>query len=219
MNTVSSRPKHAPVLLVIIAICAGLELLSTLLALPAFGSLHLREWNFVHGAFWPGLMEGWSPVYPLQPAAMYLTHAFLHGSVLHMVFNMLIFLHLGRECVERLGTWGFLLLFGVTAMGGGACYALLASSGAPMVGTSGVVFGLFGATAYWDFQRRKLLRASLIPVRNLIIGLVVMNVAMMVMMQGALAWQSHLGGFVAGVLFAWIATPSIAHRYRPKQTA
>ncbi|WP_323037820.1 rhomboid family intramembrane serine protease [Pararhodobacter sp.] len=207
-------PRHAPVLLWIVAICAGLELLFTLLDTPFLSLSGPRNFAIIHGAFWPRLLVDWSPLFPGQRVTMFITYAFLHGGFMHMLFNMLMLLHLGRETVIRLGQRGFLLAFVVTSAGGAGAYALLASVDAPMLGASGAVFGLFGTTMYWDFQRRRALRASLEPVWRLLIGLVVMNVALYFLVGGMLAWQTHLGGFVTGVAFAWITTPTLTHRYR-----
>lgn len=207
--------RHAPVLLWIVAACAFLESAFTLLETPLIGLHSLRSAAIIHGAFWPELLRGWSPVFPGQRATMFITYAFLHGGFLHMVFNMLILLHLGREAVLRLGQAGFLLLFVLTSAAGGGVYALLATSEAPMLGASGAVFGLFGATMYWDFQRRRALGATLEPVWRLLIGLVVMNVILYFLVGGMLAWQTHLGGFLAGAALARVVTPTVRHGYRP----
>ena len=50
--------------------------------------------------------------------ATYVTYAFLHSGFMHLLFNMLLVLHLGREAVERLGQRGFLLLYLLSAAGG-----------------------------------------------------------------------------------------------------
>lgn len=176
----------------------------------------LRNAAIVRGAFWPALLSEWSPVFPGQRATMFITYAFLHGGFMHMLFNMLLVLHLGRETVVRLGQGGFMLAFLVTSAGGAGVYALLATSDAPMLGASGAVFGLFGTTMFWDYQRRRALGASLEPVWRTVIGLVVMNVVLYVLVGGMLAWQTHLGGWLAGVLFAWLVTPTLSHRYRGK---
>jgi membrane associated rhomboid family serine protease len=86
-----------------------------------------------------------------------------------------------------------------------------------MVGASGAVFGLFGTSIYWDYQRRRLAGASLRPVLNLTVGLIVMNVVLYVLVSGMLAWQAHLGGFLAGMILAWIVTPTPGHRWRPNR--
>ncbi|KPQ04777.1 MAG: rhomboid-like protein [Rhodobacteraceae bacterium HLUCCA12] len=205
---------HAPVVLWIAALCALPEAIFTLAETPLLGLEGLRRTAIVHGAFWPGLLRDWGALYPGQQALMFVSYAFLHGGFLHLLFNMLMVLHLGREAVARLGQWGFVLLYLVTAAGGAAGFALLSASPGPMVGASGAVFGLFGAMQYWDLQRRRASRASLAPFWQLMAGLVLMNIVLLVMLGGMLAWQAHLGGYVAGFGMAWWVTPTPRHRFR-----
>lgn len=206
-----SRP--APVVMAIVATCALIETVLTLSGGMA-GSGTLRRGAFMLAGFWPGLLSGWDPIWPGQPALMFVTYALLHGGLMHMIFNMLILVHLSRETVARVGSWGFVLFFALTSAGGGAAFWLLSSNPGPMVGASGAVFGLFGATMFWDFQRRRALDAPLNPVWRLALGLVAMNVILYLMVGGYLAWQAHLGGFLAGWAAAWIATPTLTHRFR-----
>ncbi|WP_417588555.1 rhomboid family intramembrane serine protease [Pararhodobacter oceanensis] len=208
--------RHAPVLIFIVGICAILEALFTLIDPMLPESISLRGTAMIYGAFWPELLRDWNPLFPGQRVTMFVSYAFLHGGFMHMLFNMLILLHLGRETVIRLGPRGFLLMYLLTAIGGGAAYGLLASGETPMLGASGAVFGLFGATMYWDFQRRRAFRAPLQPVLRMLLGLVVMNVLLYFLVGGMLAWQAHLGGYLAGVLVARIATPTLAHDHRRK---
>lgn len=211
MTQPPSAPAHSPVVLGVVCLCALLEAAFTLLELPLFGLGGLRRQAIIHGAFWPGLLEGWAPVFPGQRLTMFFSYALLHGGLMHMIFNMLILVHLAREAVARLGDWGFLLLFLVTAAGGGAAFWLMSSSQGPMLGASGAVFGLFGATMFWDWQRRRAQGAPVQPVLRMGLGLVVMNVVLWVLVQGYLAWEAHLGGFLAGLAFARIVTPTPAH--------
>ncbi|MFN3953194.1 MAG: rhomboid family intramembrane serine protease [Pararhodobacter sp.] len=208
----TTTERHAPVVLWIVALCVIPEVVMTLLGAPLFGVTGLRRQAIVHGAFWPGLLSGWDPIYPGQQAVMFVSYAFLHGGLMHLLFNMLVLVHLARETVARLGQWGFALIFAVTAAGGAACFALLSSSPGPMVGASGAVFGLFGATQYWDYQRRRAAGAPLGPVWRMMFGLVLMNVVLWFLVSGYLAWEAHLGGYIAGFAFARIATPTMHHR-------
>lgn len=209
-----SAPPLAPPVLAIVALCAGLEALFTLTGGPS-GQSALRRLAFVYGAFWPQVASGgWEAVFPGQRLTMFLTYSVLHGGLLHMAFNVLILLHLSRETVARVGNWGFVLFFAVSALGGAAAFALLTTASAPMVGASGAVFGLFGATMFWDWQRRRAAGAPVQPVLRMGLGLVLMNVILWVLVQGLLAWEAHLGGFLAGLAAAWLATPTLAHRWR-----
>jgi len=206
--------RHAPVVLWIVALCALPEVAMTLVETPLFGLTGLRRTLIIHGAFWPGLLGDWAPVYPGQTTAMFFTYAFLHSGLMHLLFNMLLVVHLGRDAVARLGQWGFLLLYLLTAAGGAAGFALLSTSPGPMVGASGAVFGLFGASQYWDFQRRRATGDTLAPFWKMMFGLVLMNVLLWFMVGGFLAWQAHLGGYIAGFLLAWVTTPTLRHRFR-----
>lgn len=219
MNAAFRPPamRHAPVLLGLVGVCAALEIAFTLLDSPLLAMPAVRHQAIVHGALWPGLVGDWSPVFPGQRITMFISYAFLHGGFLHMLFNMLILLHLGRETVERLGSFGFLATFILTAAGGAGLYALLSTSEAPMLGASGAVFGLFGTTMFWEYQRRRAAGAPLEPLWRMTVGLVVMNVVLYFLVGGMLAWQAHLGGFVTGVVLARIVTPTIGHRFGPKR--
>ncbi len=210
-----SADSHAPIVLWIVAICALPEVVFTLLETPLFGLPEARRAALVGLAFWPQLLtEGWQPVWPGQSTAMFVTYAFLHGGFLHLLFNMLVLLHLGRECVARLGGRGFLVLYILSAIGGAVGFLLLAAPTGPMVGASGAIFGLFGAVQYWDWQRRRATGASLAPFWKVMLGLVLMNVILFLMVGGFLAWQAHLGGYVAGFLVARLVTPTLQHRAR-----
>jgi rhomboid protease GluP len=210
-----STDRHAPIVLWIAAICALAEVAFTLLETPLLGLPEVRGAAIVALAFWPALLtEGWQPVWPGQTVAMFVTYAFLHGGFLHLLFNMLVMLHLARECVLRLGQWGFFLLFVVAAIGGAGTFLALSPSPGPMVGASGSIFGLFGAVQYWDWQRRRAAGAPLGPFWKMMLGLVLMNVLLFALVGNLLAWQAHLGGYVAGFLFARLATPTPHHRAR-----
>ena len=73
---------------------------------------------------------------------MFVSHAFLHGSLLHMAMNMTILLALGRFTADRYGPGAVLPVFLLGAIAGGAVFGLLAGERLPMVGASGAVFAL-----------------------------------------------------------------------------
>ena len=159
----------------------------------------LRGRVFMAGAFWASLLHGDTPLFAAQPATMFLTHAFLHGSLLHMVMNMTILLALGRFTADRYGAGAILPVFFAGAVCGGAVYGLFASGAYPMVGASGAVFAFLGLWIAWDWRRHRGLGASTAPVWRRVLVLVVLNVVIYVGLRGYLAWQAHLGGFLAGL--------------------
>ncbi|GAA4713937.1 rhomboid family intramembrane serine protease [Pedococcus ginsenosidimutans] len=150
----------------------------------------------------------------------FLTSAFAHGSVTHILFNMLALWMVGAQYLERLlGAARYAAVYLVSAVGGSVAYLLMSSPPSndfasrsmwltPAVGASGAVFGLFGALLVLN---RHLGRSSAgmyatIGI-NAVIGFVVPNVA----------WQAHLGGLVTGAalaaVIAW-TTPRERRRWQ-----
>lgn len=188
------------------------EIILTLIEASPFGGGNLRGMALMLGAFWNGLLNGWEPVYVFQREAMFVTYAFLHGGLLHLIGNMVAVLALGGIAVARIGERGFLLLYAFSAIGGAAGFALLSSSESPMVGASGAVFGLIGAWKFWEWQLRQHLGSSMRPLWRSLFGLALLNVILWVALSGLLAWEAHLGGFLVGVILAAIVTPTMRYR-------
>ena len=128
-----------------------------------------------------------------------LTAAFLHGSVLHIAFNMYALFAFGTQVENALGRSRYVALYLVTALGGSTLSYLLADVGptrflpvdsAPSVGASGAVFGLLGA--YYVIAKR--LRAD----TSQIVGLVVINLFLGFAIPNIDNW-AHIGGLVTGL--------------------
>jgi len=170
----------------------------------------------------PGLTrEIWfAPYLGLHEPWRFLTSAFAHGSITHILFNMLALWMVGAQYLERLlGAARYAAVYLVSAVGGSVAYLLMSSPPSndfasrsmwltPAVGASGAVFGLFGALLVLN---RHLGRSSAgmyatIGI-NAVIGFVVPNVA----------WQAHLGGLVTGAalaaVIAW-TTPRERRRWQ-----
>jgi membrane associated rhomboid family serine protease len=81
-----------------------------------------------------------------------LTYQFLHGSIWHLLMNVLGLYFFGRAMEEVLGGWGMLKLYLASGVAGGLlhvglCFAFPHTFGAPVVGASAGVFGLVAAFA------------------------------------------------------------------------
>ncbi len=160
---------------------------------------YLRQSAFLYGAIWPDLAQGnGGGLYPGQRYVMLLSHSFLHGGLTHMAMNTVIVLALGKRLGLALGNARLLLVYGVSAVVGGALYLALTPSSAPMIGASGAAFGLFGVWKYLEFIARRRAHLSLMPIWQFIGVMVALNVLMWLMLDGGLAWEAHLGGFIAG---------------------
>ena len=192
------RRRGDGILVALIVICVLIEAVLTLADFKFLGPPRLRLLVYEYGAFWPGLLHNWIPNFSAQPWTMFLTYGFLHGGLLHLGFNMITLWSLGRMVLGRIGPSGFLVVYGVSTVAGAGTYALLSTQSLPMVGASGALFGLAGALAGWAWTAQVDTLASLQATWRFIAFLVVINIVMYFGFSGGVAWQTHLGGFVAG---------------------
>lgn len=191
----------------IVALCVAVEFLLTLADYGLFATSRFRSQAYENAGFWIGLLEGWRANYSAQPYIMFVSYAFLHGGIIHLAVNMFTLLSLGSLVVGRIGQTRFTFLYFVSMLGGAVGFALLSDSFRPMVGASGALFGLAGAIAAWEYIDRFTAKMRLWPVLQLVSILIALNVVMWWAMDGQLAWQTHLGGFVAGWIFAFLIDP------------
>jgi membrane associated rhomboid family serine protease len=122
------------------------------------------------------------------------TGGFLHASLLHIGFNMLLLYFLGRLLEPALGTPRFVVLYFASLLAG-SFGALLLDPNALTVGASGAVFGLAGATFVIARGRGMDAIASEIGfliVFNLVISFAVPRISI----------GGHLGGLIGGVICA-----------------
>ena len=128
------------------------------------------------------------------------TSAFLHGSLIHIGFNMYALWILGNPLEEGLGWPRFSLLY-LAGLFGGAMAVLAFDYDAPTLGASGAVLGLGGALAAVLWSRGvKLTQTSL----GFVLGL---NLVLPLIASRISFW-GHFGGivagFVAGALIGWL---------------
>lgn len=129
-----------------------------------------------------------------------LGHAFLHAGPLHLLMNMLLFVQAGPFVEQRMGSLRFAILYGASILGGAAAYILInPHSAGPAVGASGAICGVFAA--YFLAVRPTPHAALSDPrVRNAMLTFVGINVVLVALLPLPIAWEAHLGGFVAGAL-------------------
>lgn len=195
------------VLWLIFALCVAVELCLIGSDLGAWGTTRWRGLAYQNGGFWIGLLGDWRPNYPSQPILMFATYGFLHGGFWHLAVNMLTLFALGRVIVGRIGQIRFLALYALAMVGGSFGFAILSDAPQPMVGASGALFGLAGALSAWEYVDRFSAEEKLWPVLKLILLLVFLNLVLWWAMDGQLAWETHLGGFLSGWVFAFLIDP------------
>ena len=200
--------KRARVALIgLIAFCSLIEAMLFAGDLNLLGLPRLRDSAYEYAGFWVGLLYNWQPNYPFQPWSMYVTYGFFHGGPLHLIVNMITLWSLGLGVIARVKFRGFALLYGGALLGGAAGFGLLSDSVQPMVGASGALFGLAGGLLAWDYVDRFTLSERLWPIARVILLLIAMNLVMWWALNGQLAWETHLGGFVFGWVTALLIDP------------
>ncbi|GFH36538.1 rhomboid family intramembrane serine protease [Streptomyces pacificus] len=134
-----------------------------------------------------------------------LTSVFLHQQIWHIAFNMLGLWWLGGPLEAALGRVRYLALYLLSGLAGSALVYLLAAPNQGVLGASGAVWGLLGATAV--LLRR--LDYDLRPV----IALLALNLLFTFTMPG-ISWESHVGGLVGGTVIAF----GMVHAPRERRT-
>lgn len=196
-----------------ILICVLVEVIALL---GMFGGLGqgLRNLLVAVGGFWPTLLAGYPSGYPGQSIVMFATSTVIHGGPLHLFMNMAGLAYFGGMVIERVGEKAFWPIVGLSAIGAGGVFALLATSAAPMVGASGVLFGMLGAMGIWAMLDRIARGDSLRPLLGPTFAFIGLNVVLSVVVANV-AWQAHLGGAIGGAvagLVAWRPPRALAWR-------
>lgn len=122
-----------------------------------------------------------------------LSSAFLHGSFLHIAFNMYVLYALGPTLERVLGHGRYLALYLLAALGGSVASYAFSDVRTVSVGASGAIFGLMGALVVAGRRLRYDITQVLV--------LIGVNVAIGFLAPGV-DWRAHLGGLVTGAVVA-----------------
>ncbi len=125
-----------------------------------------------------------------------ITAMFLHGGIMHLLFNMMALYILGRDIERFFGQKKFLLLyFGAGLIGSAFSFLLIDNVS---VGASGAIFGLMGGNLYL-YRRNPMVYKRIygndlliLIVINLVIGFVQPNIDI----------AGHIGGLIGGFILA-----------------
>jgi membrane associated rhomboid family serine protease len=170
--------------------------------------------------FIPARASGLTVPWPAAPVFVTpLTATLVHSGLIHIAFNLLIFVWCGTATERVLGKSGLVVLYIVGAFAAAAGQWIADPGGTvPMVGASGAISAVIGAFAL-SFGRAKAFTSNLrfnrwINVFWLLAAWVVLQVMMGWLAGGQgylLATPAHVGGFAAGLL---LQRPLLLWRYR-----
>ena len=147
---------------------------------------------------------------------------FVHGGFLHILGNMLFLWIFGDNVEDAFGHFGYLLMYLVSGLAGAGVQILTAiNSKIPTIGASGAISGVLGAY-FILYPRAKVL--ALVPIFFFIR---IMNLPAYIFLGfwfllqllcgsagggSGVAFFAHVGGFVAGVLMAFLVRNRIRRR-------
>lgn len=136
-----------------------------------------------------------------------LTPMLLHGSLLHLGFNMYALFVIGTRLERVMGHGRFIVLYVVAGFAGNVMSFLFQP--APSLGASTAIFGILAAEAVFIYQNRQYVANARNMLTN-IIGLLAIN--LLLGFSGQIDNWGHLGGLLGGAIFAWFGGPKIGLR-------
>jgi membrane associated rhomboid family serine protease len=176
------------------------------------------DFSVLSDVAWPG---GWA-----ADIWTFVTYALIHANFSHLIFNAVWLLAFGSPVARRFGPLRFMAFMAMTAAAGAAVHlATHFGELLQMVGASAAISGAMAAAARFAFQRggplemwRDRAEACRVPAAPLSVSLrdarviafllvwfgvnILFGVFSMGMpgVEQAIAWQAHIGGFLAGLL-------------------
>ena len=222
------RMLNVPAAIVVLLAVLGLVQLLLMFALTAeqtteflllFAFIPARyDFSVLSDVAWPG---GWA-----ADIWTFVTYALIHADLSHLIFNAVWLLAFGSPVARRFGSLRFTAFMAMTAAAGAAMH-LVTHFGEllPMVGASAAISGAMAAATRFVFQRggplemwRDRAEACRVPAAPLSVSLrdprviafllvwfgvnILFGVFSLGMpgVEQAIAWQAHIGGFLAGLL-------------------
>jgi membrane associated rhomboid family serine protease/antitoxin component YwqK of YwqJK toxin-antitoxin module len=131
------------------------------------------------------------------------THMFLHGTVLHILFNMYALYSVGIEVESDVSSKKFLWIYFISGVGA-ALVSLYWSLFTIGVGASGAIFGLFGFSLIRNLFRSRQLGQSVTPI--VINFAIFLGINLYFAQSFKADTAAHLGGVACGMIVGIFAT-------------
>ena len=160
----------------------------------------LNKYLVIYGGLVPELFTKhfflWQPV----------TYMFLHGSFMHLFFNMFALWMFGTELEQQWGTKFFLQYYFISGVGAGILSAIIQpASQIPIIGASGAIYGLLLAFALM-YPNRIVYLNFLFPIKVKYFVMIFAAIELFASMGGrslesGVAHFTHLSGMIFGYLY------------------
>jgi membrane associated rhomboid family serine protease len=155
---------------------------------------------------------------PTGPSIIYLTiftSMFMHGSIIHLLGNMLFLWIFGNNVEEYLGRVNFIIFYLVCGLSAAFTQIFFnPNSTMPMVGASGAIAGVLGAylllyprarvttVIFFGFFIRLIKIPAVVVLSFWIIYQFLYGISSLAVKtgEGGVAWFAHIGGFIGGII-------------------
>jgi len=186
-------PQITPVVKCLLIVNTAVFLLGGLI--PQLGAF-LLHWFSIDPRSWLTALQPWRLV----------SYQFLHGSVLHIVLNMIVLFFLGPTLEKHWGSRRFVLFYLGCGVAAGLSYLLLMAIGivgaAPLLGASGAILGVLAACAILFPQFIVFLVIIPMPIRVFAVVMTLLYVVNIISKgPNAGGDAAHLGGMAAGAAY------------------
>lgn len=121
---------------------------------------------------------------------------FMHAGLIHIGFNMLLQMTIGKEMEQAIGSVRFFLVYVSAGIFGCVLGANYAVEGTPSVGASGALFGVIALVLLdllYSWQERKS------PIKDLLFIILDIVISFVLGLLPYLDNFAHIGGFVTGI--------------------
>ncbi|HYC79529.1 MAG TPA: rhomboid family intramembrane serine protease [Candidatus Binatia bacterium] len=152
-----------------------------------------------------------------------ITSMFLHGGLLHLLFNMWSLWIFGDNVEDDLGPVGYLALYFVSGIVGSYAFALFADPESIAIGASGAISGIMASYLILHPRNRVL---TLIPIGFFIttmrinapifigIWFLLQFVGFSTATDSGIAYSAHVGGFLAGLVLTMILKKPVTREFQ-----
>lgn len=123
------------------------------------------------------------------------TGIFLHGSLIHLIFNCYALYVLGAQIESFFGRIKYIIIYLFSGLAG-ALLSITLSGNVGSIGASGAIFGLMGSLLYFGYHYRVYLGNV---VKSQILPLILLNLAIGFISTGIDNW-GHIGGLIGGIV-------------------
>jgi len=185
-KTILTSPSY-----LIILICFVLQIVAVLgFFSPAFDQIY--NLLVLHADLGYMLVRPWTLI----------TYMFLHGGLVHILFNMMTLYFFGPYLEKLIGKKQFVLMYLISGVVAAIGFILFeGNTGAGLVGASGAVCGVLGAVAILNPNLQVYVYFIPMKIKYMIVLYALVSILLMRGDGGMIAHAAHLSGIIIGVAF------------------